>query len=299
MPSQYRGEPRLSQFVDVIRGWSTARATATTTLLFLVVLGLEYVTGYAVTVAQLFLAPVALAAVARGMRTAVVAAAITALCGFWVDLHRAPVTIPTSALVWNWTLRGASFAAFALLLVSLCDRIARETSAARIDPLTGASNRIAFREVLDGEVARSGRDGSPLALGYVDLDKFKAVNDGRGHDEGDQVLRAVVAAARTALRQSDSVFRLGGDEFAWLLPGANAAHARTIAERVITTWNQQADARGWPVRLSIGLAILPPGAAGGDILVQGADAAMFAAKRAGGNRVHLVELSSTEQPSQP
>lgn len=281
---------RLRPLVDAVRTWSASRVFVATALGFGLVLLLENVTGRDVTVAQLFLAPIALATLARGGRVGLVAAGVSTLLGFVGDQAREAARTTLAISLWNWGIRGASFFAFAALLASLSERIEREAALARTDTLTGAVNRLAFGEALALELARARRAGRALTLAYVDLDRFKSVNDTRGHDEGDRLLRAVVETARAAVRETDVVARLGGDEFALLLIDADAARARAAADRVLAAWNQRAAEEGWPVRLSLGLATSPAGAAGPEALIEAADRSMYAAKRAGGDRIEQASV---------
>ena len=104
---------------------------------------------------------------------------------------------------------------------------------AQTDGLTGLKNRHVFGSFLDVECARSERSGAPLSVVYLDLDRFKQINDRFGHAAGDQVLRQFAAAIRRAIRvQLDGGFRLGGDEFALVLPSSTTAQATEIVERL-------------------------------------------------------------------
>src|SRR5437763_1175117 len=102
----------------------------------------------------------------------------------------------------------------------------------RADPLTGCLNRRGFEERLDAEVDNGMRTGRRTALVVLDLDHFKDVNDTRGHEAGDHLLRWVVAKVLEVLRPMDSLGRLGGDEFAILVPGAGPAEGVEVAQRV-------------------------------------------------------------------
>src|SRR5574341_1592608 len=170
------------------------------------------------------------------------------------------------------------------------------------DSLTNVGNRRAFDEVLRTEIARSRRHGRDLALVLLDLDHFKRLNDTLGHRAGDLVLTAFATRLGSLIRASDWLFRYGGEEFALLLPdegsqsGLDAAcrFVRGIAERPLA-------ANGAHVALtcSAGVAALRASdAADGAELVARADAALYAAKRAGRNRaLRAEEPRATVRPT--
>jgi diguanylate cyclase (GGDEF)-like protein len=154
---------------------------------------------------------------------------------------------------------------------------------AATDDLTGLPNRRALLERLDRTLAA----GQPVALLLLDLDGFKAVNDGLGHQAGDQLLRELGGRIRPALRPSDLLARLGGDEFAVLLPGADGTAAEECAERIHRLVCRPVPLAGSSVQVgaSIGIAEAPRDAADVTDLLRCADAAMYEAKaRRGGIR---------------
>jgi len=103
---------------------------------------------------------------------------------------------------------------------------------ARVDELTAIANRRAFEEVLQDEISRSDRMGTPLSVAMGDIDDFKRINDEFGHLEGDRCLNGVAQAMNAELRLPDRVFRWGGDEFVLLLPGADEDGAGAVIERL-------------------------------------------------------------------
>jgi diguanylate cyclase (GGDEF)-like protein/PAS domain S-box-containing protein len=151
------------------------------------------------------------------------------------------------------------------------------------DPLTGLANRALLRERLQHALARVTRSREPLAVMFIDLDEFKAVNDSMGHDAGDELLKAVAGRLRESVRPADTIARLGGDEFAILLEGMlSATEAPRVAERIIRTFTTPFELDGHPVSIgaSIGLA-LKDGKEGTEELLGNADVAMYAAKARG------------------
>jgi diguanylate cyclase (GGDEF)-like protein len=151
------------------------------------------------------------------------------------------------------------------------------------DALTGLGNRRAFDQALLAEIERGARAGMPLGLVMLDVDHFKRFNDRHGHQAGDDALIAVAGALRGAARAGDHACRVGGEEFALLLPGADAAAAAIVAERVRASVAASPTAAG-AVTVSVGVASGAPGTAGAE-LVRAADARLYAAKEAGRDRV--------------
>ena len=164
------------------------------------------------------------------------------------------------------------------------------------DPLTGLANRRHLDEVLGTEWRRAERQGTPIAVAMVDIDHFKAYNDRLGHAAGDRCLRRVAACLAAGVRGGDLAARYGGEEFAIVMPGADGPVATAIAARLRAAVAELGEphpaAAGTIVTVSIGTAATTPGrgedAAGAAGLVEWADAALYAAKRAGRDRVEAA-----------
>ena len=152
------------------------------------------------------------------------------------------------------------------------------------DALTGVGNRRHLDETLAAECERARRYQQPLALIILDIDHFKRVNDGWGHEAGDHVLQEIGAVLRACRRQSDFVARLGGEEFVVLMPGAGALQAEQAAERLRQAVAGRAMGTLPGVTASLGVAVLAAGETGGSLLAR-ADAALYRAKQGGRNRV--------------
>ena len=162
---------------------------------------------------------------------------------------------------------------------------------ARIDPLTGVGNRLAINEATSLMLAHSTRYREPLGVLMLDADHFKSVNDRFGHNGGDKVLRSLVFSIRATLRESDLIGRVGGEEFVVLSPGADLDNAMLLAERVRATVEKTPliiDGHALTLTVSVGVAIAAPNDRDGNALLQRADAALYAAKRAGRNRVEAA-----------
>ncbi|HEX5762794.1 MAG TPA: diguanylate cyclase [Solirubrobacterales bacterium] len=164
------------------------------------------------------------------------------------------------------------------------DRAHRRRST--VDPLTGLCNRSALEQrlaELDGQPSSS-EDGLSHALLLCDLDHFKRVNDQLGHAAGDAVLQDVAYTMRASLRAGDSIYRVGGEEILVVLPGAGEEDATEIAERLRLAVRERRPV-GVPVSVSIGVAVSGAGPVDTDDLVGEADAALYAAKAGGRDRV--------------
>ncbi len=155
------------------------------------------------------------------------------------------------------------------------------------DPLTGLANRALFANRVEHALARSARNHESLAVLFLDLDEFKTVNDGIGHDAGDELLIAVGQALQECLRPVDTVARLGGDEFAILLedlpePGVAAG----VANRILAALSRPfaAQGRGVEIGASIGIVEASDSNQTARELLRNADSAMYAAKRLGKGR---------------
>jgi diguanylate cyclase (GGDEF)-like protein len=166
---------------------------------------------------------------------------------------------------------------------------------AETDGLTGLANRRSFDEALDVEWRAAARDGLPLALLFIDVDHFKALNDTQGHQAGDDFLKLLARTLKAqARRPRDLVARYGGEEFCILMPGQDTAGAHGMAETVraaIQSLGVRNEANDIGVAtVSVGVACLRPGAGQRSAaLVEQADAALYRAKTSGRNQVAVAE----------
>jgi diguanylate cyclase (GGDEF)-like protein len=188
----------------------------------------------------------------------------------------------------------------------------RILSLAYFDPLTGLPNRASFQELLKISVYRAERESTRLAVLFLDIDGFKAVNDSFGHTVGDHVLQRVAERLRNTLRLSDSlgrhvsegadktpsISRLGGDEFTILLPVISAPDdAMIVAQRVCDAFANpfNVDGQDFILSTSIGISLFPDDASSPALLVKHADTAMYAAKDQGRAQAHFYSASLTEK----
>lgn len=161
------------------------------------------------------------------------------------------------------------------------------------DPLTKLANRVMFDERLRASLARAKRRKSLVALLYLDLDDFKAINDTLGHLAGDRVLQLAAEKIQSCLRLEDMAARLGGDEFCTILDDIlSAEHAADVAERIIAALGTlDCCAAGQGLHTSIGISIYPQHGTDTETLLRCADNAMYTAKRLGKGRCHLFPAS--------
>lgn len=161
---------------------------------------------------------------------------------------------------------------------------------AHYDPLTDLPNRTLFTDRLQQALAIAKRDKAHLALMFIDLDKFKPINDTLGHDVGDLVLKEVAQRIQNCLRESDTVARIGGDEFIVLLPVIETEQgALGVAEKIRHLLNQPIElaGRSLDISSSTGVAIYPVHGIDEKQLIKNADTAMYYAKAGGRNNVKI------------
>jgi diguanylate cyclase (GGDEF)-like protein len=184
----------------------------------------------------------------------------------------------------------------ATLQVAAMIENARLFSLATRDSLTGLVRRAVFEEQLRAEAARFARGRETFSVLLIDVDDFKRVNDRHGHATGDEVLRAIAAAVKGAVRESDTVARYGGEELAVLLPDTPAEGAATAGEKLraaVAALQVPAAGEMLSVTVSVGIAEMEPGV-DESRLVARADVALYRAKSLGKNRVelHRVRLAA-------
>jgi diguanylate cyclase (GGDEF)-like protein len=158
---------------------------------------------------------------------------------------------------------------------------------AELDELTGASNRRSIMRVLEEEIERSGRNGSPCSIALIDLDWFKRINDAYGHPTGDEVLRTFSITTFANIRSVDRFGRYGGEEFLLVLPDMDTERAARALDRlrtIIADLDWSAFSPGMKVTISAGVATLNPNETSDTFLAR-ADSALYAAKAQGRNRI--------------
>jgi len=199
--------------------------------------------------------------------------------------------------VWEYDDRGQPLQSLGVLQdVTEKNRLAARSHFAEHDPLTGLPNRVLLQDRLERSCLHHARQGGSFALGFVDLDNFKGINDTLGHDAGDLLLREVAQRLQSSLRTSDTVCRLGGDEFVLLFATIeDAQELMALANKVLAHVAQPCQLSSDPeapvvtVSGSMGVAIFPDHGHDPSTLMRHADQAMYRAKHSGRNRCELFK----------
>lgn len=213
------------------------------------------------------------------------------------------LALPSSSVYpGRWIDVMVSVCATAVVVLALERRnqllVGRLAAEARTDPLTGLLNRRGLDERAEVELARARRDTTSIALASIDLDHFKSINDEWGHETGDRVLTWIGRLLTAESRDIDTVARLGGEEFVVLLPDTDLAGAGELTERVRAALGRHEPQRLPSVSVSAGVVSvrdpqdLP-------VMLQRADSALYAAKRAGCDRTVSWAAERGPRPSQP
>lgn len=206
-------------------------------------------------------------------------------------------SFPESVILSRWWQHNSvlilSFVAYLVVIGGIARMLGRReqghtqdlVAQSRHDALTGLPNRLAITEMINFEIARAKRAGTRAILFYLDLDRFKDVNDSLGHQGGDILLTQVASRLRAILRTEDKLARLGGDEFLVLVTEHRVEDASVLADRIVDVFAVPFDIQGSQIKVSasIGICVLPDDGAEVGTLLQHADAAMYEAKHSGRN----------------
>jgi len=169
---------------------------------------------------------------------------------------------------------------------------------AQYDLLTGLANRVLFRDLLDKALARADRSKLPVALMFLDLDRFKIINDTLGHDVGDALLKVVAQRIQGCVRSGDLISRLGGDEFTVIQESVSRRQEiEVVAQKIMNTMAQPfvLDGQELFIGTSIGISIYPPHGNDAETLIKNADTAMYSAKELGRNNYKFYIPKMSEE----
>lgn len=282
-----------------LRRWPPLAVLAAGVALDVAILAGDLALGAEVSLTPLYLAPVLFVAWYGPRGAGPFVAILSGLS--WYAARRAGSTalLPVWIEYWDALLRIAVCVICALLGRGIRAAWDRERRFATTDYLTGLANARAFYDAAARELSRARRYGHAMAVGYLDLDGFKAVNDARGHAAGDELLRAVADTIRADLRASDVAARLGGDEFGVLLPQTDARSAQAVADKLHERVDAELARRGLAVTASIGMATAPAPLESAERLIREADRLLYEAKRTGKDRVLAGAVLPVEPAREP
>ena len=240
----------------------------------------DYFIGEELSLAPLYLIPIMLI---TWKTSATIGIAVSMLTyGLWATVILAEAGAEAVAFVmWETAIRLATTVLFVVLLSGLKATLERVSLLARKDVLTDLANRGAFYELVSQETLRCKRYGGVISVIFLDLEKFKQLNDRSGHDVGDEALRVVAQTLRAQLRSTDLPARIGGDEFAVMLPRMDASGASKATQILQSRLLSAMENRGWPITFSIGLATFITALDSVDEMIKRADTLMYKMKREG------------------
>jgi diguanylate cyclase (GGDEF)-like protein/PAS domain S-box-containing protein len=214
----------------------------------------------------------------------------------WRELAAKPARMPDGSVVWHGF--ASDITARKRIEATIRQFNQKLEQRAHYDALTGLPNRALFRDRLDQEMKHAAGDGHGMALLFIDLDRFKEVNDLLGHDAGDALLAHAARRISHCLRPGDTCARLGGDEFTVILTGsAEVAHAEQVAQQIIDVLRApfRIGIEQLNISASIGITLYPGDGANPEQLMRNADHAMYRAKGAGRNRLAFFEPAMQTQ----
>lgn len=268
-----------------VRWWRSERLFVWTggVLLIGLVGFLDYITGPYISFSIFYFLPVGLMAWHGGRMVGTVGSVLAAASWFLAQTGEGAVYSSAAIPYWNAIVELLSFLVLTHIACALKGAMRHQAELARTDDLTGLANRRHFFELAEMEIQRARRYAHPFSLAYVDFDHFKKVNDGRGHAEGDRLLRAATRTILDSIRSTDVMARTGGDEFAVLMPETGPEAAMSVQRKIWTALQERVGSSYPEVTVSVGLAtwLSPP--ASTDEMMREADALMYAAKEGGRN----------------
>jgi len=256
----------------------------------------DYVTGPYLSLYIFYLIPVSITLWFIGGGASFVILAISVAAWFIDDIEvslsfRHPL-IP----YWNLAVKIAFFIIFIYIISKLKKAFERERLFARIDYLTGISNRKDFFDLANKEISRTLRYKYALTVMYLDLDDFKRINDSLGHKAGDELLCLIAKTIQESIRLSDTAARIGGDEFAVLFPETGFEAAKTVIQRVRERLSKTLYNNRWSVTFSMGVVTCSSPPYDFDSIMAVADKLMYAAKRSGKNTFRHELLTVGKNP---
>ncbi|MBM3343066.1 MAG: GGDEF domain-containing protein [Betaproteobacteria bacterium] len=290
----------LFRYVNVYRREAYWKLAVETGMMIVFITWVLFYTGkLASPLVNLYLLVVITSSLALGRMATVVAMVVIATCMLWLDYPRSQnILLASYGVDFLGRIAPLALVAYVTTMLSADTRRAMGEikTLSETDDLTGILNRRAFLSSSAHTVNLSQRYGRDFSIIMMDSDSLKAVNDANGHEAGDELLKAMVMHAQQELRRPDLLARYGGDEFVLLLPDTNAEGARLTAERIreriesmpLAVGNKRVD-----ITASMGVASYPEHGADYEQVLEAADAALYASKSRGKNRVTVAQRAAS------
>lgn len=237
----------------------------------------------------IYLIPLFLAVTYAGLWAGIILSVLSVVPGFIADVTWASGFMNPLVAGWNGLVRLCFLLVVTYLYTSLRSVQQREAARDWADPVTGVGSHSFFYQIAGAELARMRRYRRPFSLAYVDIDGLKNVNEHLGYNAGDTLLALVARTLDRESRKADVVARLGGDELVLLMPETDSNGAKAVFRRIFATLSEIFQEDGWPATLSIGVVTFTEAPSTVDEAIQCAEECMYAAKKAGKNRVEFAE----------
>ena len=280
------GEALMLQFFDRHLSERPLWALSLVCGSLLIVLGiLDEITGYEISFAVFYLIPILLASFYMGKKPAYVVCVLSACIWLVVEFKSGHIYTNDWIPIWNALTRLVFFILIAYLFSELKHKLSVKDKLIRWDTLTGILSLRAFIEDASKALKAAARYRYPVAIGYIDLDSFKALNDTRGHAVGDLALKATGAMLSKIVRGDDICARIGGDEFIVFLQHANRSGAEMFFKRLHSLLLQSMKQNNWPIGFTIGVAIIDDETTDLNIALERADKLMLDLKKHNKNTV--------------
>ena len=253
----------------------------------------DYLIGFELSVSVLYVGPVAIAAWYSGRRAGIAIAVLSCVSLYTADAAAGHLYSRPEIPFWNMLITFGFFVIIASLLTLVRRSLSDQQHLARIDGLTGLFCRRIFDARLEHDLALARRRKGILAVAYIDVDDFKAVNDRYGHVGGDRVLKEISKVLKDSIREADTAARIGGDEFALVLPDTDARGAHQIVSEIVRKLHDAFAARNWQVTCSIGVVTILDSAVSPESAMGAADKVMYEAKAKGKDAVEFSVFDGT------
>lgn len=279
---------RANRIVDALENGNRALWIVLGSLSVLLLGVLDYITGDEFAFSLFYLLPIILVTWAIGIHMGFFVSLFSALTLLSVEIVGGHTYSHPAMYAVNTVVRASFFFIYAYLIEKLKISRKKVQWAARTDFVTGVFNRRYFHELLGMEIDRAHRYPHPIAIVYMDMDNFKAMNDLFGHKVGDDVLRCIADELRSQLRKTDVIARLGGDEFALLLPSARLPEAQVVLSKVRNHLLETMRQRNWPITFSIGVVVCVSPPVSAEQLIDKADETMYRVKNSTKNDVRFT-----------